>query len=70
MDSEIAKALADLDNRISIQEAAHAHVGEGGKMSNGAMHGIISNLPIVVISILVASIVAVAVVNKYKTKNG
>lgn len=70
MDAEVAKAIEDLNKRISYQESTHAHVGEGGKESNGGSHGIVTNIPIIIISVLVASAIAIIMVNKYKSANG
>lgn len=71
MDAEVAKALEDLGNRISVQENLHRNFMPNGKTTDGGSHGIIGNLPVILCCVAVAALVAVIIVNqKTKPSNG
>ena len=68
MDAEVAKAIEDLGNRISVQESLHRNVMPDGKTTDGGSHGFMSNIPIIIACVAVAVFVAVIIVNQ-KNKN-
>ena len=55
MDSEITKAITSLGNRMSSQEQLHKNIDINS-------HGVVSNLPALILAIVLSALITVAIV--------
>lgn len=73
METEVAKAISDLDKRIKYQESIHLDINTEGKTKDGFIHGVMNNLPFIVATVIIATCVTLLVtnqINKNKLNNG
>ena len=60
MDLDVTKALADLENRVAYQEHLHRNIDA---TPQGFIHGVVSNLPAIIVAVTLSALVAVIIVN-------
>lgn len=67
MDQDVADAIADLKRRIKRQETTHEDVvetDEGGEDSTGLWHGTVSNIPVMIMAVLLAASISLLVASR------
>jgi hypothetical protein len=65
MDADVTKAFADLEKRVSYQEHLHRNIDA---TPQGFLHGVVTNLPAIIVAVGLSAIVAIVIVN-YSKKN-
>lgn len=63
MDVDVTKALADLEKRVAYQEHLHRNIDA---TPQGFLHGVVTNLPAIIVAVTLSALVAVIIVNHSK----
>ena len=63
MDTEITNKFSELESRIKYQEEIHRDIS---LTPSGFLHGVVTNLPVIIASIFLSGIVAFIIVNNSK----
>ncbi len=65
MEIEVQKAIDDLSNRISHQEYLHRNIDA---TPSGFIHGVVTNLPVIIVSMALSAIITISIIKYYKIK--
>lgn len=65
MEAEVAKAIEDLNKRMQYQEHIHRNI-DGTK--EGFLHGVVTNMPAIIVSMVLAGVMAYIVVRARENK--